>query len=85
MMPRSTDKNHGTIIPEFSPDGRLLEWTERTTRLTRGNSYDEHPRYTLDGQVLWMTNADNPSHGTDWWTLGSDSSNPQQLSDFNAK
>jgi hypothetical protein len=25
-----TDKDHGTIIPEFSPDGRLLEWTERT-------------------------------------------------------
>ncbi len=25
-----THKDHGTIIPEFSPDGRLLEWTERT-------------------------------------------------------
>jgi Tol biopolymer transport system component len=25
-----TDKDHGTMIPEFSPDGRLLEWTERT-------------------------------------------------------
>lgn len=25
-----TDKDHGTVIPEFSPDGRLLEWTERT-------------------------------------------------------
>jgi len=24
------EKDHGTIIPEFSPDGRLLEWTERT-------------------------------------------------------
>lgn len=147
------NKDHGTIIPEFSPDGRLLEWTERTaagralipnrfagfwvikvanfnvaqdgtpslseirivspsgdafnetggfsadsaslvftsdfethnfwsdqiyrvdlesgaiTRLTRGNSYNEHPRYTPDGQVLWMTNAGNPSHGTDWWTM----------------
>jgi Tol biopolymer transport system component len=164
----ATDKDHGTIIPEFSPDGRLLEWTERTkaakaldpnrfagfwaikmagfnvgpdgtpalsnvrtvsptgdafnetggfsadssslvftsdfethnfwsnqiyrydlnsgatTRLTRGNSYNEHPRYTPDGQVLWMTNADNPSHGTDWWTMGTDGSNPQRLSDFNA-
>jgi Tol biopolymer transport system component len=164
----ATDKDHGTIIPEFSPDGRLLEWTERTkaakaldpnrfagfwaikmagfnvgpdgtpalsnvrtvsptgdafnetggfsadssslvftsdfethnfwsnqiyrydlnsgatTRLTRGNSYNEHPRYTPDGQVLWMTNADNPSHGTDWWTMGPDGSNPQRLSDFNA-
>jgi len=163
-----TDKDHGTIIPEFSPDGRLLEWTERTkagkalqpnrfagfwaikvanfnvnqdgtpslsgirtvspagdafnetggfsadssslvfssdfethnfwhnqiyrydlksgatTRLTRGDSYNEHPRYTPDGQVLWMTNADNPSHGTDWWTMNSDGSNRQRLSDFNA-
>jgi Tol biopolymer transport system component len=162
------DKDHGTIIPEFSPDGRLLEWTERTkagralnpdrfagfwaikvanfnvsqdgtpslsdihtvspagdafnetggfsadssslvftsdfethnfwynqidrydlnsgatTRLTRGDSYNEHPRYTPDGQVLWMSNADNPSHGTDWWTMNSDGSNPQRLSDFNA-
>ncbi len=163
----ATDKDHGTIIPEFSPDGRLLEWTERTkaakaldpnrfagfwaikvadfnvgpdgtpalsnvrtvspagdafnetggfsadssslvftsdfethnfwsnqiyrydlnsaaiTRLTRGNSYNEHPRYTPDGQVLWMTNADNPSHGTDWWTMSADGSNPQRLSNFN--
>jgi len=162
-----TDKDHGTIIPEFSPDGRLLEWTERTkvpkilnpnrfagywvikvanfavgadgtpslsdvrtisppgnafnetggfsadstslvftsdfenhnfwhnqiyrydlnshatTRLTRGDSYNEHPRYTPDGHVLWMTSTDNPSHGTDWWTMGPDGSNPQRLSDFN--
>jgi Tol biopolymer transport system component len=164
-----TDKDHGTIIPEFSPDGRLLEWTERTkagkvlkpdrfagfwaikvanfdvardgtpslsgirtvspageafnetggfsadssalvftsdfethnfwsnqiyrydlnsgatTRLTRGDSYNEHPRYTPDGHVLWMTNADNPSRGTDWWTMNSDGANSQRLSDFNNK
>ncbi len=163
-----TDKDHGTIIPEFSPDGRLLEWTERTaagkmlnpnrfagfwvikvadfnvaqdgtpslsgirtvspvgdafnesggfsadstslvftsdfethnfwksqiyrldlnsgatTRLTKGDSYNEHPRYTPNGQVLWMTNADNPSRGTDWWTMNPDGSNPQRLSDFNS-
>jgi Tol biopolymer transport system component len=163
-----TDKDHGTIIPEFSPDGRLLEWTERTaapkflnpdrfagfwvikvanfnvsqdgtpslsgirtvtpardsfnesggfsadsssvvftsdfethnmwknqiyrldlnsgatTRLTKGDSYNEHPRYTADGQVLWMSSADNPSRGTDWWTMNPDGSNPQRLSDFNS-
>ncbi len=162
------DKDHGTIIPGFSPDGRLLEWTERTAagkaldpdrfagfwvvkvanfdvdldgtpslsdirtvspaggafnesggfsadsaslvftsdfetrnfwkcqiyrldlnsgatnRLTTGDSYNEHPRYTPDGQVLWMTNADNPSRGTDWWTMDPDGSNPQRLSDFNS-
>ena len=49
------------------------------TRLTPGNSYNEHPRYTPDGQVLWMTNADNPSHGTDWLTMNTDGSNPQRL------
>jgi Tol biopolymer transport system component len=162
------DKDHGVIQPVFSPDGRLLEWTERTaagkilnpdrfagfwaikvadfnvaqdgapsvsairtvspasdafnetggfsadsaslvfasdfetrnfwksqiyrldlssnatTRLTPGNSYNEHPRFTPEGQVLWMTNADNPSRGTDWWTMNSDGSNPQRLSNFNS-
>lgn len=161
------DKDHGTLLPEFSPDGRLLEWTERTaagrplipnrfagywiikvanfdvaqdgtptlshirtvsppgdafnetggfsadsasllfasdfethnfwssqiyrldlasgatTRLTRGDSYNEHPRFIPGGQVLWMTNADNPSRGTDWWTMNADGSDAQRLSDFN--
>ncbi|SPM39354.1 hypothetical protein AYK19_16825 [Mycobacterium numidiamassiliense] len=161
-----TDKDHGTIIPEFSPDGRLLEWTERTaagrvfnpdrfagfwvikignfdvapdgtpslsdtrtvsppgdafnetggfspnstslvytsdyethnfwksqiyrldlgsgasTRLTKSDTYNEHPRYTPDGQVIWMSNDGNPGHGTDWWTMNSDGSSPQRLSDF---
>jgi len=53
-------------------------------RLTRGDGYNEHPRYTPDGQMLWMTNADNPAHGTDWWTMNPDGSNPQRLSDFNS-
>jgi hypothetical protein len=30
-----------------------------------------------------MTNADNPSRGTDWWTMNADGSDPQRLSDFN--
>jgi Tol biopolymer transport system component len=161
------DRDHGTIIPEFSPDGRLLEWTERTatgkvlnpdrfagywvikvadfnvapdgtpslsgirtvsppgdafnesggfsadssslvfssdfethnfwknqiyrldlnsgatTRLTKGDGYNEHPRHTPAGQVLWMTSSDNPSRGTDWWTMNADGSNPQRLSSFN--
>lgn len=163
------DKDHGTIIPEFSPDGRLLEWTERIsagrplnpdrfagfweikvadftvgadgtpslsnvrtvsppgnafnetggfsadsaslvftsdyqthnfwssqiyrldlgpgaiTRLTQGNSYNEHPRYTPDGHIIWMTNAENPSRGTDWWTMTAEGADPQRLSDFNVK
>jgi len=39
---------------------------------------------TPDGQVLWMSSADNPSRGTDWWTMNPDGSNPQRLSDFNS-
>lgn len=161
------DKDHGTILPEFSPDGRLLEWTERTrageilnpdrfagywlikvanfdvgtdgapslsdirtvsppgdafnetggfsadssslvftsnfetrnmwanqiyrldlksgviSRLTRGNHYNEHPRFTPGGQVLWMSNADNPSKGTDWWAMNADGSNPTRVTHFN--
>ena len=53
------------------------------TRLTRGDSYNEHPRYTPDDHVLWMTNADNPSRGTDWWTMNADGSNTARLSDLN--
>ena len=30
-----------------------------------------------------MSNAGNPSQGTDWWTMNPDGSNPQRLSDFN--
>jgi Tol biopolymer transport system component len=52
--------------------------------MTRGDSYNEHPRYTPDGRVLWMTNTDNPSRGTDWWTMNADGSNAQRLSDFNS-
>jgi hypothetical protein len=72
----------------FSADSSSLVFTrDFETRNFWSNQiyrYNEHPRYTPDGQVLWMTNADNPSHGTDWWTMGADGSNPQQLSNFNA-
>jgi hypothetical protein len=30
-----------------------------------------------------MTNADDPSHGTDWWTMNRDGSKTQRLSYFN--
>ena len=53
------------------------------TQLTSGDSYNEHPHYTPEGQVLWMTNAENSSRGTDWWTMNSNGSNPKRLSSFN--
>lgn len=55
-----------------------------TTRLTKDDSYNEHPRYTPEGQVLWMSNSGNPGRGTDWWTMNPDGSHPQRLSDFTA-
>jgi hypothetical protein len=65
-----TDKNHGTIIPEFSPDGRLLEWTERT----------KAPRVLNPDRFagFWVIKV------ADWWTMTPDGSNPQRLSNFNA-
>ena len=140
-----------TFIPQFSPNGQLLEWTEidsgiwnlkighfnvspsgvpslsgiqtiqsggksmvesggfsadsstvlftsagqidsmnlssgEITRLTHWNYYNEHPRFTPDGRVIWMSNAYQPlSHvtGDDWWIMSADGSNPQRLSSFN--
>lgn len=55
------------------------------TQLTQGHHYNEHPRYTPDGQILWMSNANGLSSmiGTDWWTMKADGSNPTRLSTFN--
>jgi Tol biopolymer transport system component len=159
--------NSGVILPEFSPNGQLLEWTEKSqggsavdfvikvarfnlaadgtpyltnvqtiapggsafpnefietggfsadssqmlftsnfqnhiwsqsqiyvlnlntgviTRLTNWSSYDEHPRFTPGGQIIWMSNADQPAGhglGDDWWIMNADGSNPHKLTHFN--
>ena len=149
-------QSYGILLPQFSPNGKLLEWTERNpsssggfvirvahfnvgndgrpyltniealaqgevggfspdsskilfmsdfqshvwylaqiysldletgaiTKLTTGN-YNEHPRYTPSGQVIWMTDAGQPrSHasGDDWWIMNADGSDPHRLTDFN--
>ena len=56
------------------------------TRLTKGGAYNEHPRFTPSGQVIWMTDEEQPmSHagGTDWWIMNADGSDPQKLTEFN--
>lgn len=163
------DANHGVLIPEFSPNGRLLEWSERTrapalwnpvqvagfwviqvahfvvaangtptvtgaqtidpggnafnetggfspdsttiaftsdfethnfwtnqiytinlatgriVQLTRGRDYNEHPRYTPDGRVVWMAGNRQPGNhsGTDWWVMNANGSDQQRLTDLN--
>ncbi len=161
------DANHGTILPQFSPNGKLLEWTERveapdvlrtvqaagfwvikvarfnvsatgvpyltdvqtvspgglafnetggfsadsTTmlftsdfetqnfwysqiyslnlstgqirQLTSGHNYNEHPRFTPDGRIIWMSSLDEP-HAIEWWIMNADGSDPSRLSSFNS-
>jgi len=52
--------------------------------LTTGNAYNEHASYSPDGlHIVWMTNQDNPSNGTDWWIMDADGSNKRRLTHFN--
>jgi Tol biopolymer transport system component len=56
------------------------------TRLTIGGAYNEHPRFTPNGQVIWMTDEDQPQAyhgGTDWWIMNANGSDPRRLTDFN--
>jgi Tol biopolymer transport system component len=55
-------------------------------KLTEGSAYNEHPRFTPSGQIIWMTDEDQPlSHlaGDDWWIMNADGSDPQKLTEFN--
>jgi Tol biopolymer transport system component len=61
--------------------------TGAITRLTSGTHYNEHPRFTPLGQIIWVSNADVPlSHagGTEWWMMNADGSGQQKLSYFNS-
>jgi hypothetical protein len=51
------------------------------TALTPG-SYNEHPRFTRDGHIMWMTNTDN-KQGTDWWWMLPDGTGAERLTRFN--
>lgn len=60
--------------------------TGAVTRLTTGGAYNEHPRFTPSGQIIWMTDEKQPlGHpgGDDWWIMNADGSNPLKLSEFN--
>lgn len=60
--------------------------TGSIARLTTGGKYNEHPRFTPNGQIIWMTDEDQPllhMGGDDWWIMNADGSNPQKLTEFN--
>lgn len=49
-------------------------------------NYNEHAFYTPDGsKIVWMSNAENPNKGTDWWIMDTDGSNKKRLTYFNDK
>jgi Tol biopolymer transport system component len=55
-------------------------------RLTNGYDYNEHASYSPDGRhIVWMTSRDNINHGTDWWIMNADGSDPRRLTHFNQR
>ena len=70
-------------------ENQIYELDLRTggiTRLTRGGVYNEHPRFTPSGQIIWMTDRDQPlshSGGDDWWIMNADGSDQHRLTEFN--
>lgn len=56
------------------------------TQLTT-DGYNEHPRYTPDGRILWMSSSGQClfSCGTDWWIMNPDGSSKTRLTYLNDK
>jgi Tol biopolymer transport system component len=47
------------------------------------DTYNEHPRYTPDGQtILWMSRTGARLSGTDWWLMAADGSSKRRLTYF---
>ena len=46
--------------------------------------YNEHAHYYPDKKrILWMTSMQNPTRGTDYWSMNPDGSQKMRLTDFN--
>ena len=50
--------------------------------ITQGD-YNEHPRYTPDGRIVWMTSREVTNGAADWWLASADGTAPVRLSFFN--
>ena len=56
----------------------LLKLTEK--------DYNEHAIFTPDGtHIVWMTNTNSKTIGTDWWMMNTDGTNKKQLTFFNER
>jgi hypothetical protein len=56
--------------------------TKAVTQLTQAD-YNEHPRYTPDGQrIVWMSSTGATLKGTDWWFMNADGSDKRRLTFF---
>lgn len=69
-------------------EGQIYELDLRTgaiRRLTRGGLYNEHPRFTPSGQIIWMSDGGQVGahRGTDWWVMDADGSDQHRLTWFN--
>lgn len=56
--------------------------TGDVTQLTT-TGYNEHPRYTPAGKIMWMSNREATLGGTDWWQMDADGSSQSRFSYFN--
>jgi WD40-like Beta Propeller Repeat len=56
--------------------------TSHVVQLTT-SGYNEHPRYTPAGQIMWMSNREATLGGTDWWQMNPDGSHQTRFSYFN--
>ena len=62
--------------------------TSRVEALT-SSGYNEHPSYTPDGRIIWMSDSGirprvgSLMPGTDWWLMAADGSHKQRLSYLN--
>ncbi len=61
----------------------LFDLTTGTLTQLTSDAYNEHPRYTPDGQnILWMSRTGARLSGTDWWLMAKDGSNKRRLTYF---
>jgi Tol biopolymer transport system component len=64
--------------------------TSKVETLTDVN-YNEHPSYTPDGRIIWMSGRDNKplpgwlSPGTDWWLMDADGTHKERVTSMNER
>ena len=85
----------GSRLIFCSDMNQLSFWNEHIYTIdTNGNNlvkltdkdYNEHGIFRPDGsQIVWMTNTNSNTGGTDWWIMNADGTGKKQLTYFNEK